>query len=185
MTYAYDLRHWRTTDEFRAHLDKHEPMATAPWARGVVLHHTYRPLPSQWNGEVTMNAMSSRYEAMGWRGGPHLFVVIGGRKPELDGIWQMCPLNVPGIHCSSISGNNTMWGIEVVGDYNARPWPDDLHRLVRSTTLALMAWRGLKVSPHTLKGHREYPLAKKTCPGSAIDLDAVRTEFALYELGDV
>jgi hypothetical protein len=183
MTYAYDLRHWKTVDEFRAHLAGYEPVATAPWARGVVLHHTYRPLPSQWAGAVTMNAMSARYEAMGWRGGPHLFVVIGGRLPALDGIWQMCPLNLPGIHCSSVYGNNTMWGLEVVGDYDARPWPDDLHRLVRSTTLALMGWRGIKVDASTLKGHREYPAAHKTCPGTAINLDIIRAEFKAYQQG--
>jgi hypothetical protein len=185
VSYAYDLRHWRTIDEFREHLAKHDPLLAAPWAKGVVLHHTYRPLPSQWNGAITMNAMSSRYEAMGWRGGPHLFLVIGGRKSEFDGIWQMCPLNVPGVHCSSVPGNNTMWGIEVVGDYDERPWPDDVHRLVRSTTLALMDWRKIKVQGDTLKGHREYPAAKKTCPGKAINLDAIRYEFATYQLGAV
>jgi len=185
MTYAYDLRHWATVQEFDTHLHRHEPIATAPWARGVVLHHTWRPLPSQWNGAITMNAMSKRYEAMGWRGGPHLFLVIGGRNPELDGIWQMCPLNVPGIHCSSLIGNASMWGIEVVGEYDTRTWPDDVHRLVRSTTLALMNWRGIAVDATTLKGHREYPAAKKTCPGSAINLDAVRYEFAAYQQGKV
>jgi hypothetical protein len=60
MSYAYDLRHWATVAEFDTHLHRHDPIATAPWARGVVLHHTWRPLPSQWNGAITMNAMSNR-----------------------------------------------------------------------------------------------------------------------------
>jgi hypothetical protein len=60
-----------------------------------------------------------------------------------------------------------------------------LHRLVRSTTLALMNWRGIAVDATTLKGHREYPAAKKSCPGSAINIDAVRYEFAAYQQGKV
>lgn len=180
MTYAYALMHWRTVDEFRAHLAKHSP-TVAPWAKGLVLHHTWRPLPSQWAGERTMNAMSERYKSLGWRGGPHLFVVKGSPKVDDDGIWQMCPLNLPGIHCSSLTGNDTMWGLEVVGDYDVRPWPDDLHTLVRSVTLALFAWRGITVSARTLKGHREYPAARKTCPGTAINLDTIRAEFAAYQ----
>jgi hypothetical protein len=180
MSYAYALMQWRTVDEFRAHLAKHDP-SVAPWARGVVLHHTWRPTPSQWNGKRTMDAMSSRYESLGWRGGPHLFIAVGSPKVENDGIWQMCPLNMPGVHCSSVPGNNSMWGIEVVGDYDTRPWPDDLHTMVRATTLALMDWQGIKVLGNTLKGHREYPAAKKTCPGTAINMDTVRTEFKAYQ----
>jgi hypothetical protein len=180
VNYAYALLHWRTVDEFRAHLAKYPP-SVAPWARGVVLHHTLRPTPSQWNGARTMDAMSSRYEAKGWRGGPHLFIAVGSPKSENDGIWQMCPLNLPGVHCSDIKGNNTMWGIEVVGDYDVHPWPDDLHTVVRATTLELMKWRGITVSKETLKGHREYPAAHKTCPGTAINMDTVRTEFRAYQ----
>lgn len=180
MTYAYALMHWKTVDEFRMHLVKHNP-DVAPWAKGVVLHHTWKPTPIQWNGKRTMDAMSARYQSMGWRGGPHLFIAVGSPKQENDGIWQMCPLNVAGIHCSDYKGNASMWGIEVVGDYDVRPWPDDLHTMVRSTTLALMEWRSIAVTASTLKGHREYPAARKTCPGSAINMDVIRTEFQAYQ----
>ena len=180
MAYAYALMQWKTVAEFRMHLDRHNP-DVAPWAKGVVLHHTWRPTPSQWNGKRTMDAMSARYQAMGWRGGPHLFIVLGSPKVENDGIWQMCPLNVAGIHCSDLKGNASMWGIEVVGDYDVRPWPDDLHTMVRATTLALMAWHEITVTSDTLKGHREYQAARKTCPGSAINMEMIRTEFRAYQ----
>ena len=180
MSYAYALMQWRTVVEFRAHLAKHSP-SVAPWARGLVLHHTYRPTPDQWRGKRTMDAMSARYEAMGWRGGPHLFVVKGAPNVNDDGIWQMCPLNLPGVHCSSYVGNDTMWGLEVVGDYDSRPWPADLHTLVRSVTLSLFTWRNITVSAGTLKGHREYAAAHKSCPGWAIDLDMIRAEFRAYQ----
>jgi len=146
MAYAYALMQWKTVAEFRMHLDRHNP-DVAPWAKGVVLHHTWRPTPSQWNGKRTMDAMSARYQAMGWRGGPHLFIVLGSPKVENDGIWQMCPLNVAGIHCSDLKGNASMWG----------------------------------VTSDTLKGHREYQAARKTCPGSAINMDMIRTEFKAYQ----
>ena len=180
MSYAYALLQWRTVDEFRAHLAKYPP-SVAPWARGVVLHHTWRPTPTQWRGKRTMDAMSASYEQRGWRGGPHLFVVKGAPNVADDGIWQMCPLNLPGIHCSSLTGNNSMWGLEVVGDYDVHPWPADLHTLVLATTLALMKWRNIKVSKSTLKGHREYPQAQKSCPGWAIDMNMIRNEFEAYQ----
>jgi hypothetical protein len=44
-----------------------------------------------------------------------------------------------------------------------------------------MKWRNIIVSKETLKGHREYPAAGKTCPGTAINMDTIRTEFRAYQ----
>lgn len=174
MGFIIDQRQWRTVADLQRHLAAHDP-AIAPWARGVVLHHTWKPTLSQWRGAATMASMARYYEGLGWDRGPHLFIAVGSRRPDDDGIWQMTPLNLVGIHAGS--ANRWAWGIEVVGNYDVAPWSPAMMDMVKGATLALMAWRGIAVSRQTLIGHREVP-SPKTCPGSRIDMDMVRAIFA-------
>lgn len=166
--------HWRSVNEFRAHLAKHSP-SVAPWAHGVVLHHTWSPTVAQWRGSASIDAMARFYESKGWDRGPHLYIAVGSRNPADDGIWQMTPLNLPGIHAGS--ANRWAWGIEVVGNYDPAPWTAGLADMVRDTTVALMNWRSIAISRQTLIGHREVP-SPKSCPGTAINMDMVRKRFA-------
>ena len=80
--FVADVRHWRTVASFRAHLARHDP-GLAPWARAVVIHHTVKPLPSDWRGDVSLRNLATYYRGLGWRAGPHLFVVAGSLNPCL------------------------------------------------------------------------------------------------------
>lgn len=168
--FAVDIRQWVSVEAFEAHLAAHSP-TIAPWAKGVVMHHTYRPVQSQWNGRKTLEGIQQYYQSLGWDAGPHLFVVTGSPNRENDGIWQLTPLNMVGIHAGVC--NSSMWGIEVVGDYDKEPWSPDTKDMVVGATAALMRWRSLSVLPSTLKGHRDCN-SPKTCPGKMVDMNQVR-----------
>jgi hypothetical protein len=177
MAFIADKRQWRSAAEFEAHLAAHDP-AIAPWAHGVVLHHTWAPTVGQWIGMLTMNSMQRYYERLGWDRGPHLYIVTGAQNPDNDGIWQMTPLNITGIHAGT--ANRWAWGVEVVGNYDVNTWSPSTAALVKATIIALMNWRGLTISRQTLIGHREVP-SPKTCPGRFVDMHQVRTEFAFAQ----
>jgi hypothetical protein len=70
-----------------------------------------------------------------------------------------------------------MWGIEVVGNYDADGWPPDVAALAQGAAAALLAWRGLLVTGATLKGHRDCN-SPKSCPGTSVNLEAVRRGVA-------
>lgn len=176
MFYA-DKRQWKTAHDFTAHLAAHDP-AVAPWARGIVLHHTWSPTVASWRGMMTLNGMQRFYEKQGWDRGPHLYLCTGAPKPDDDGIWQLTPLNMQGIHAGT--ANRWAWGIEVVGNYDVGTWSPATFTLVRDVVLALCAWRGIAISRDTLIGHREVP-SPKTCPGRFVDMHSIRRQFAFAQ----
>jgi hypothetical protein len=169
-TFAVDIRQWKTVAEFEAHLKAHDP-AIAPWATGVIIHHTWSPVPQEWHGRTNMNGLMNFYISKGWTAGPHLFICSGAPNPADDGIWQLTPLNMVGIHAGECNSHN--WGIEVVGDYDNQPWSQATKDLVVGASAALMRWRSLAVTANSLKGHRDCN-SPKTCPGTAIDMSVVR-----------
>ena len=175
MTFAADIRRWATVDAFAQHLAGYDPRITAPWARGITYHHTYRPLAVQWTGKASIEGLRTFYINKGWDAGPHLFIVAGASNPANDGIWQFTPLNMPGIHAGQC--NSSHWGLEIAGDYDKAFWPDAVAQLALGAGAALLRWRGLPLSPETVKGHRDC-LNNKSCPGWAVDLDHVRTLLA-------
>lgn len=170
--FAIDIRQWKTIDAFRAHLAAHDP-AICDWVQGVVVHHTWSPTQRQWRGKASVEGLKTFYENKNppWDAGPHLFICVGAPNPEDDGIWQMTPLNMVGIHAGVC--NPTTWGIEVVGDYDNQPWSDGTRQLVVGAIAALMEWRRLSVTPNSLKGHRDCN-SPKSCPGKAINMAVVR-----------
>ena len=171
--FEYAIEHWRNTDEFSKHLFNHSPQV-ASWAQGVVIHHTWKPEPSGWIGRQTLDGIRRYYEKKDWNAGPHLFIVVGSPNPMNDGIWQLTPLNLKGIH--SGAWNSTHWGIEVVGNYDSLPWSDELRPLVYGTVLTLFAWHGITANRKSIVGHRETG-SRKTCPGKSIDMNRVRLEI--------
>lgn len=167
MTFAVDIRHWASADELIVHLAHYDP-AIAPWAKGIVYHHTAVPTVAQWRGRHSVDGLLAYYrDVKKWPAGPHLFVAP-------DGIWQLTPLNLPGVH--AIGANETMWGIEVVGNYAKQPWPPHTRDQALRAGAALLRWRRIPVSPATVKGHRDYN--KRSCPGDAVNLDGVRADLA-------
>jgi len=177
--FIVQVEHFATADAFCTHLTKHNP-SVAPWAKGIVLHHTWLPTIDQWKGRASMTGMQQYFERNGWTTGPHLFIAQGSKNSADDGIWQMTPLNVPGTHARA--WNSTHWGIEVVGNYDLTPWPEPTERLVYKTVLALCKWKGIAITRTSLLGHRETG-SPKSCPGKKIDMDQVRSDLQTLNRG--
>jgi len=170
MSFAVDIRHWKTVDEFSKHLQSHNPNAI-DWVKGIVIHHTYRPIQLQWKGQITMEGLKNYYIGLKWDAGPHLFVVANSPNKANDGIWQLTPLNMIGVHAGIC--NSTTWGIEVVGDYDKSEWDVQTKQLVVGVVGELAKWKSISINPSTLKGHRDCN-SPKTCPGKKINMDDVR-----------
>jgi hypothetical protein len=175
--FALDIRQWRTVAAFRRHLAAHQARQVAPWARGVTIHCTESPLPSTWAGVRSILGMARFYRdnpERRWRAGPHLFVVSGARNPAHDGVWQMTPLNLQGVHAAAF--NSTHWGLEVVGAFDRLPWDPGTAGLVLGATAALLDWAGLETG--SVNAHRDDPGTSKGCPGAMVDMAAVRRGVA-------
>jgi len=72
MSFAWDIRHWSSVDDFAAYLAGYDP-AICRWVRGLTVHHTAIPTVAQWKGQRSMEALGRTYKGKGWSGGPHLF----------------------------------------------------------------------------------------------------------------
>ena len=118
-----------------------------------------------------MHGLVNWYSGLGWTAGPHLFIAIGSPRPDDDGIWQLTPLNMRGIHAGK--ANAWAWGIEVVGNYDADPWPATTERYAIDAACVLLKWRGIPYTAPAVVGHRETG-SPKTCPGRHIDMDRYR-----------
>lgn len=169
--FAIDVRQWATIDEFKNHLAQYAPIV-APWARGVVIHHTWKPTGADWRGVKTISSIARYYQSKGWTAGPHLFICTDAPNIGDRGIFQMTPLNVRGIHAGRF--NATHWGIEIVGDFDGKPWDTAQTTFAVETSAALLTWQMLPANYATIRGHRETG-SPKTCPGKMVDMNAVRT----------
>lgn len=168
-----DIRQWRTPLEFNTHLWAF-PDRDFTWIEKLVIHHTIKPVASQWRGQRSMEDLLRFYrDTKHWTVGPHLFIVKGSVIADNDGIWQLTPMNTPGIHAGDCNSNGL--GIEVVGNYDLGPWPPPTKALLYECLLALM--RRCVIGPCDVVGHRECG-STKSCPGNAINMRAVRLELA-------
>lgn len=131
------------------------------WPVGSVLHNTYRPNEAQWVGIISMKSMQATYEAKGWDSGPHCYLALGSPNPKNDGIWVMTPPSQPGTHAGAC--NSSFFGIETVGDFNAKPPSLPQQQLIIDTLTLLHRWSGLSAN---IKGHRDC-MPGRTCPGDA------------------
>src|SRR4051812_12756640 len=105
--FAWDVQHWTSLGDFTAHLAG----VNMAWAKRVVLHHTWKPVPADWRGQSTMDAMKKTFltnENGTWDSGPHLFLVLGSPNPALDGIWQGTPLTRHGIAAGWCNADGVM-----------------------------------------------------------------------------
>ena len=169
--FAIDVRQWKTIAEFEHHLTVHDP-GVAPWARGVVIHHTWKPTGADWRGVTSILSLARYYQTKGWTAGPHLFICTDAPNPHNNGIFQMTPLNVRGIHAGRF--NSSHWGIEVVGNFDLAPWNQEQTATTVNAAAALLLWRNLPANYATIRGHRETG-SPKTCPGRMVDMNTVRT----------
>ena len=143
----------------------------------VVLHHTYIPNLSQWNGLASMKGMQSFYGAKGWTAAPHMYV-------GPDGIWLSTPMKDVGIHAGTGNSgytNGRFWysiGCEMVGYYDSvRPSGP-----VWDGAKAVMGGlsRKLGIAPRQLISfHRDYT-NQKSCPGWAVTKEWVFGEVEAW-----
>lgn len=169
--FVLDVWHWPTVADFRAHLARYRYADTAPWARACIVHHTVKPQAADWRGPASMAGLARHYRVTeGWSAGPHLFVAAGAPNPAHNGIWQLTPLSVPGVHGNA--ANDWAWGVEHVGRFDDGGMPPDVAALGCGAMAALLDWSGRAASAETLQPHRRYN-PTKTCPGRQVDMAAV------------
>ncbi len=89
------------------------------------------------------------------------------------------PLNAGGAHCRADSMNGRSLGICFVGNYDNNPPPPEMLTLGARHVAALCEIFGIPVE--RVQGHRDFE-SKKTCPGSAFDMDRFR-DMVRAELG--
>jgi hypothetical protein len=82
-----DIKHFKTVQEYKDYV---ATITKPSWVKGVVIHHTWKPVQGDWKGETTMNALKKYYESLHWDAGPHLFLCIGSPNPENDSETYFC-----------------------------------------------------------------------------------------------
>jgi Mannosyl-glycoprotein endo-beta-N-acetylglucosaminidase/N-acetylmuramoyl-L-alanine amidase len=160
----HNLRlHFQTPESFAGWLRSQPAPSPADWSGaapiGSVYHNTYRPDEETWAGDASMVGMQRTYEANEWDRGPHLYLAQGTRA---DGIYVMTPPWLPGIHAGDC--NSRRWGLEVVGNFQAKPMRAEQVLLLIECASVLHRWGGL--TPGDLLAHRDC-MANRTCPGAA------------------
>lgn len=131
------------------------------WPRASTYHNTYHPTEAEWRGKASMDSMQQTYIGKGWTAGPHCFLALHSPNPADDGIWVMTPPTYQGVHAGAC--NSDHFGIEVVGDFQAKVPSAAQQQLLIDTLAALHRWAAL--GP-TLDAHRDC-MADRTCPGDA------------------
>ncbi len=161
-----------TLDEFTEYVDSFNFSPLNPHT--IVIHHTWRPKKSEWNGEKSILGLKSFYEnkkPIPWNAGPHLFIAE-------DGIWLFTPLNKVGVHAGV--GNVKSIGIEVVGDYDVEKWAGKTKQNALGAIKALMV--RLKINTESVKFHNDF--STKSCPGHAITKEWLFRELDFYGQND-
>jgi len=172
VTFDSTIMRFATAAELAAYLSAFPSPAWRP--SGSTIHNTYKPVERDWRGHTSMLAMRSEYMRKGWTSGPHFYVAVGSPQAAWDGVWQMTPPLRPGTHAGACNAHR--FGIEVVGDFQARHWTTPQRQLLLDTLTALHRWAG--VGPD-LVGHRDC-MAGRTCPGQFAydDLGQLRADLA-------
>jgi hypothetical protein len=153
-----DIRQFPDVIALAAYLGR---LARPTWGvRGSTYHNTYIPTEAQWRGLASMDSMQAGYEAKGWTAGPHFYLALHSPNPKHDGIWQMTPPTSAGVH--GVTCNSTHFGIEVVGDFQAKPPSVAQQQLLIDVIAVLHRWARLGA---ILNAHRD--CVQRTCPGDA------------------
>lgn len=134
---------------------------------GSTYHNTLSPTEAEWRGKASMDSMQSYYISKGWSAGPHCYLAQHSPNPADDGIWVMTPPTSPGIHSPSCNGPPYgpppgRFGVEMVGDFQAKPPSAVQQQLLIDAVAVLHRWA--RLGPD-LNAHRDCDA--RTCPGDA------------------
>jgi hypothetical protein len=155
-------------------------LGTLPY-NGIGVHHTYRPVGSQYVGPRTVKGVFDYYvRKYGWKRGkgPHLWL-YGGDNPNYHPGEVLVTVGTHPAHDGiGITGRNHRWlHIEAFGDFDARRMPEGYVRGYRFLLELLSRRRNQPVRinrgpgdriPHAWQGalfHRDAKTDKKSCPG--------------------
>lgn len=188
--FAWDNNYtrWATVADYAAYLSV---TARPSWIKKWVVHHTWKPVPSEWRGVESMKGLKTYYrdevvwydengeEHKGWWSAPNLFVCIGSPDPSWDGIFQGTPVVQPGTHAGVCNSEGP--GIEVVWNGDQAPWSAPLYTYMTDLLAVSLRWTNLPTS--AIVGHRDCG-STKTCPGSKVDLVPVRNDVGIKMTGD-
>lgn len=179
-------------NDFRQYVKSYDFGSIKPTS--LVIHHTWSPKKSDWRASTTINGLKKYYEDKGWSAGPHLFIAE-------DGVWLFTPMSKVGIHAGE---GNATWtrlgkdytgftgplgsklksysiGIEVVGDYDVERWTGETLKNALGAIKFLMEF--LEIKTEDVYFHRDFPSAKKSCPGYAITKEWLFAELAKLSAG--
>ena len=130
-------------------------------------------------GAFNVNVCDEWHKARGWKGCGYNYIITAGTHGDVDGQIQVSMRGEEGIgaHCRGI--NSVSIGICVAGNGNEEVWTDNQAASFYLLTNNLMKKYG--VLAKNVIGHREigtiFPkyATTKTCPGTMIDCDTVRS----------
>jgi hypothetical protein len=115
-------------------------------------------------------------DTLGWSAGPHLFLAA---ETQYDGIFQGTPLTTQGIHAGPC--NYSRLGIEVVGNFNLKPWGPEVSALVYGVAILLMDWAKIPIKEVWV--HRECMPGHTDCPGKQVSGDTIRADLYTIRQG--
>jgi hypothetical protein len=163
-----------TVEEFRAYV---AGLAWDAWRPEFIVLHNIQQLtaPGGLSADY-LQEMAVEYRALGWSGGPHLFV-------DSERIWVFTPLTTPGVHAPG--WNNISLGVEMEGDYDREEFDSGRGLAVQQNAVAAVAIlsAALGLDPETMRLHKEDPYTEHDyCPGVNVDkaafIEAVRGAMA-------
>jgi hypothetical protein len=161
-------------------------IGTRPY-NGIGIHHTYRPVGTQFWGAKTVDAIFSYYHReYGWDlgKGPHLWLYAGDNPNYRPGQITVTVGTHPAHDGIGITGRNDLWcHIESFGDWDQKRMPQSCVDGFRFLLRLLSERRGQPVkinpgpsmnNPATWQGglfHRDAKTDIKSCPGNTTTHD--------------
>ncbi len=140
----------------------------------VVLHHTWSPAAQDYRGLATVQAVRRYHmEVRGWSDNGYHWMVA----PNGD-VWRCRPMSSAGAH---VAGRNQHTvGVAAIANFDV-DYPGRWGGWDELILLLAALLRRFSLAPANIRFHREF--ADKTCPGTHVSLEMVRSQVG-RELGD-
>ncbi|WP_372365722.1 N-acetylmuramoyl-L-alanine amidase [Candidatus Uabimicrobium sp. HlEnr_7] len=130
--------------------------------RKLTIHHTYRPLASNFKGSSTIRGIQNYHmDNNGWSDIGYHFL-IGTYSSGSTVIYQGRPENVIGAHTGGANTNNV--GVNLIGDYDM----ENVHPNGYKAMISTLAWLCDKygISSNSIYGHKDF--SSTLCPGRGL-----------------